>query len=100
VCIGWTPVRFESNTNLLRTNPRIFLSMSSDLLTRLQNVAQSPPSDAKERQALYDAAMGLAMRIERPFDTVNRICLSVFLIRVSSLELLSNELVVWQSHHN
>jgi hypothetical protein len=51
--------------------------MSSDLVSQLQSAASDPPVDAQERRKLYNAAMNLATKIERPFDTINRVCLSV-----------------------
>jgi hypothetical protein len=51
--------------------------MSPDLVSQLQSAASNPPVDAPERRKLYNAAMDLAMKIERPFDTINRVCLSV-----------------------
>jgi hypothetical protein len=51
--------------------------MSPDLVSQLQSAASDPPLDAQERRKLYNAAMDLAMKIERPFDAINRICLSV-----------------------
>jgi hypothetical protein len=51
--------------------------MSPDLVSQLQSAASDPPVDAHERRKLYNAAMDLAMKIERPFDTINRLCLSV-----------------------
>jgi hypothetical protein len=51
--------------------------MSPDLVNQLQIAASDPPVDAQEMRKLYNAAMDLAMKIERPFDTINRVCLSV-----------------------
>jgi hypothetical protein len=51
--------------------------MSPDLVSQLQSAASDLPVDAEERRKLYNAAMSLAMKIERPFDTINRVCLSV-----------------------
>jgi hypothetical protein len=51
--------------------------MSPDLVSQMQSAASDPPVDAQERRKLYNAAMDLAMKIESPFDVINRICLSV-----------------------
>jgi hypothetical protein len=51
--------------------------MSPDLVSQLQSAASDLPVDAQERRKLYNVAVDLAMKIERPFDAINRICLSV-----------------------
>lgn len=47
------------------------------LASQIEAVANSPPTDAGERRALYDAAKKLLNVAEDPFDTIYRVNNSV-----------------------
>lgn len=49
----------------------------SSLAAQIEVVANSPPVDAGERRALYDAAKKLLNIVEDPFDTIYRVNNSV-----------------------
>ncbi len=48
-----------------------------DIISQIEALARSPPSDPAERQVLQRAAQKLSMAVEDPFDIVYRVSFSV-----------------------
>ncbi|KAK9423665.1 putative O-methyltransferase domain-containing protein [Seiridium unicorne] len=48
----------------------------SQLIEQLKSVAASPPQDEKLRKQLYNAAQGLSLAVESPYDTIYRVIYS------------------------
>jgi len=49
----------------------------SDIVTQIENLTKSPPTNPSERLALYNAVKKLSVAIEDPFDTIYRVNYSV-----------------------
>jgi len=49
----------------------------SDIVTQIENLAKSPPTNPIERLALYNAIKKLSVAVEDPFNTIYRVNYSV-----------------------
>lgn len=58
---------------LLLNSPIIFNTMSSAAVNSLLDLSKQQFSDAKEKKALYDAALQLAWSVESQQDTAQRL---------------------------
>ncbi|KAL7940842.1 S-adenosyl-L-methionine-dependent methyltransferase [Trichoderma barbatum] len=57
----------------------------SNLAVQIESVANSPPVDAAERRALYDASKKLLNAVEDPFDTIYRVNNSPMILTFSHI---------------